>query len=157
MTYSRREAFRLIQASLAAATVPRCLLGAETSAGPPASMSMANFQALIGTTFTANEGSANPTWLTLAMVEDLSIRDVRIQTGATTFATPLVTEAFALRMNGVGVALTADSHEFQHPALGTISLFVEPAGDQYVAVFNHLLAPLPPAYQVPMRSGTKTA
>jgi hypothetical protein len=150
---SRRQVIRLGQAWLAAAALPRQVFGSDVQ-GPPASMSKASFEALIGTTFMANERPIAPTWLTLTSVEDLSIPSTPIRIGAATFKTPVATEAFALQFYGVGAPLTSDSHDFQHPTLGQVSLFVTPAGSQYIAVFNHLKGPLPP--NIPSRS-VKTA
>ena len=147
MALSRRQVFRL---GLAVAALPRRVFGAGVP-GPAASLSKTNFEAFIGTTFTANQGLVTPTWLTLAMVQDLSTPSLPVQTGRATFTMPPATEAFALKFNAVGAPLSSDSHEFQHPTLGLVSMFVTGSGNQYTAAFNHLLSPLPANYPIPSR------
>src|SRR5579864_2568628 len=141
MAISRRQVIKLGQALVVAAAVPKGVFAADAEPDPLAGMSRTRFERLIGTTFTTNASSMQPTWLTLNVVEDLN--------GTPAVSSSLATEAFALHFAGVGAALKEGIYQFDNSAVGAIWLFVTPANEEYLAVVNHLLSPLPKGQQIP--------
>lgn len=159
MLSSRRQILRLWQASIAFVALPKWAGATDTASDKLLTMSAKSFEPLIGTTFTANANLLGPTWLRLHLIESLSPdpligRVGSIQRGA---AQDVPTEAFALHFTAVGPALAEGTHELHHPMLGSIGLFIVHGPKEYVAVINHLLAPLPSSYQIPSAPAAKKA
>jgi len=159
MAISRREVLRFGQVSIVCAALPELVIGADTVSDPMITMSHKSYEPLLGSTFAANSSSLSPTWLTLRLIEALSPiaglgRTPSLQPNATV---EISTEAFALHFTSVGEPLSEGTHVFQHSTLGSISLFVTQARGEYIAVINHLLAPLPATYQIPTAPAAKKA
>ncbi len=100
-----------------------------------------------------------PTWFTLHLIEPLTpdFRLGRVGSLQGDAAPAIATEAFALHFTSVGAPLREGTHLFQHSTIGAISLFVTPGRGEYMAVVNHLLAPLPASYQIPVGPAAKKA
>lgn len=155
MAFSRRHMIRLGQAWLAMSAMPKGGFAAETAPDDLLTMSQKSFESLIGTEFTANSDSLQPTWLTLQLVENFGRAGTLGRSVTTSSLNAIATEEFALNFNGVGAALREGTYQLRHAKLGSISLFVSPTRTGYVAVVNHLLNPLPSNYQIPTQQHSK--
>jgi hypothetical protein len=151
MQISRRHVLHLGQAWLAGTAFSGSMFAGDSSAGSTPPMSRQTFNAVLGTTFTANANSLTPTWLTLATIEDLSGSQMTTQT----ISTAITTQAFALHFTMTGAALSQETYEFDHLTLGKISLFVVPGNGAAVAVINQLMNPLPASYSIPQPASKK--
>jgi hypothetical protein len=157
MSLSRRHLFRVGQAWLAAAALPKSMFAAPQRGNALASLGKESFVTVLGSTFAANASSMKPTWLVLQFVDDLDSSSGAINpslAASRQYAAP-ATEGFVLRFSGVGKPLSQGTYEFEHSSLGAIQMFIVPLGRAgYAAVFNRIKGSLPTNYPIPIRKSS---
>jgi hypothetical protein len=147
MVLSRRKLF-MIGGSALVAVSNNAIQGSQgdTGQGRTASLTRADFEAVINSSFELRSASGDRNFLVLASIKDFN----QTQTGSEGSLAvrpprqrmPLPrTEAFALKFFGTGPKLPQATYSVTHGTLGTFDLFVVPSGDSsYMAVFNRLVA-----------------
>jgi hypothetical protein len=148
MDVSRRNFLLLGQSLLAATVLPTKLLAAgrppSTKAANLATMTIANFKAVINSSFGVGSGSSPTAYLRLLSVDSMNSKAIL----KSSHPAPTV-DTFALHFQGTGETLAQGTYEFDHPVLGRFSLFVVPSGvTTYVAIVSRITTPLavaPPA------------
>lgn len=144
MEYSRRHLFRVGQAFLAAAALPKAAFSADVEA-TGFRLSQKAFEPLVNAAFRVQSDTGAAQWFTL-----LSLRDMTpsAQIADSAMVTPRhfkiptspKTETFALRFQSTGEPLRQGTYVFEHAVTGKLPLFIVPSGDfSYVAVVNLLV------------------
>jgi hypothetical protein len=146
MVLSRRRLF-VIGGSALVAVSNNAIQGSQGDTGQSrtASLTRADFEAVINSSFELRSASGDRNYLVLASIKDLSgtptgpepnfvVRPPRQRVPSPR------TEAFALKFFGTGPKLPQATYSVTHGTLGTFELFVVPSGDSsYMAVFNRLV------------------
>jgi hypothetical protein len=156
MTVSRRQ-FLVAGQTLFAAALPVEFLGAASVFGGSknvnlASLTKANFEPLVNSSFAVSSAGVRTVWFTLLSVEDLNDKTAPAKPQGTTPKHPKTLtpkmDTFALHFRGTGEALEQGTYELEHGSLGKFSLFVVPSGaSTYAAVVSHIVSgsvPPPP-------------
>jgi hypothetical protein len=121
-------------------------LAGDTTLGRTASLSKADFEAVVNSSFEVRSASGDRSFLVLANVEGLNpdetVSEANFAVRPPRRRAPAPrTEAFALTFFGTGPELLQNTYALTHQSLGTFDLFIVPSVNSYVAVFNRLLGP----------------
>jgi hypothetical protein len=144
MVLSRRKLFAMGSALVAASST--AIQGSQGDAGKSstASLTRANFEAVVNSSFEIQTASGDRNFLVLASVDDfnnsepVSEANFAVRPSRRTTPTPR-TEAFALNFYGTGPKLLQNTYTVTHATLGAFDLFLVPSGNSYVALFNRLV------------------
>jgi hypothetical protein len=143
MEYSRRHLFRVGQALLAAAALPKAAFSTEVGE-TGFRLSQKGFEPLVNATFRLQSDSGASQWLTLLSVADMTTKAPAYETAMVMPrhlkipASPR-TETFALHFQSTGDALRQGTYVLEHEATGRLPLFIVPSGKfTYVAIVNLL-------------------
>lgn len=113
-------------------------------------MTRKSFAALLRTAFVTRTAEGKDVTLVLTAVED--------GPASASAASAVALDNFSLEFSSAGESMAQGTYQFKQATLGTISLFIVPSGSfTYMAVINHLMAPLPPSYSIPLRANPATA
>jgi len=143
MEYSRRHMFRVGQALLAAAALPK----AAFSAGSEATsfrVSQKAFEPLVNAAFRVQSDAGASQWFTLFSIEDMTpkahmFESAMVMPRHLKIPASPKTETFALRFQSTGEVLSQGTYVFEHETTGRLPLFIVPSGDfTYVAIVNLL-------------------
>ena len=143
MEYSRRHLFRVGQALLAAAAMPKAAFCAEVEQ-TGFRLSQKAFEPLVNAAFRVQSDSGASRWFTLLSVSDTTHKAQIAETAAVMPrhlkipASPK-TESFAMFFQSTGEALRQGTYVFEHETTGRLPLFIVPSGEfTYVAIVNLL-------------------
>ncbi len=144
MEYSRRHLFRVGQAMLAAAALPKAVFSAELGdAG--FRLTQKGLQPLVNESFQVQSDAGVSRWFTLLSVEDMTpnpaaYRAPMIMPRNLKIPASPKTETFALHFSSSGEDLSQGTYVFEHKTTGRLPLFIVPSGNStYVAVINQLI------------------
>ena len=144
MEYSRRHLFRVGQALLAVAAMPKSAFSSE-SGEKTFELTQKGFAPLVNASFRVQFDSGVSRWFTLLSIEDMTPNAQAYETAMVMPrhlkipASPR-TETFALHFQSTGEALRQGTYVFEHPTTGRLPLFIVPSGDlTYIATVNLLV------------------
>ena len=143
MEYSRRHLFRVGQAILAAAALPKVVFSAELGE-TGFRLTQKGLQPLVNESFHVQSEGGASRWFTLLSVEDMTpnpaaYRATMIMPRNLNIPASPKTEAFALHFSSSGEDLSQGTYVFEHKTTGRLPLFVVPSGNStYVAIVNQL-------------------
>jgi hypothetical protein len=132
------------QVALAAATLPKTVLGSDWS-GDESPLSAGKFKSLVNGGFRVQLASGSSQWFTLLSVEDLApvspvySAQMVIPRYLKLPASPK-TETFALHFQSLGDPVAQGTYTFEHDSTGRLHLFIVPSGNStYIAIVNRLV------------------
>jgi hypothetical protein len=118
----------------------------DTAQSRTASLTRADFESVVNSSFEIRSESGDRNFLVLASVEGVNQAEVVSEANFAVSpprrrTSPPRTEAFTLNFYGTGPKLLQNTYTLAHQSLGTFDLFIVPSGNSYAAVFNRLVGP----------------